>query len=287
MAVAVVPLDEPQFALDELEFALKSGAKLSGLRIVPPAADRPATSSSIRSGRDCRNRTLPSSCTSAALPCNWTGHGRTTAVHDRRLDGRRREPPHQGRRRAARGPGNVPLDDARSTACSSAFPSCAADVSSSAPDGCRRCSCGWTGWPRFGAGPTPTSRASRASRQEQLTQQMAFTPFVFEEVGALIDQSNPDLYLFSTDYPHTEGGRNPIARFETSLGTRPTRFAIDSTRRIFCDLSRSAGLITPRATIFADSGGGPETPPPLLLQCTSPSISIRLARGSDASGGFA
>ena len=53
---------------------------------------------------------------------------------------------------------------------------------------------------------------------EQLTQQMAFTPFVFEDVGALIDQSNPDLYLFSTDYPHTEGGRNPIARFETSLG---------------------------------------------------------------------
>jgi predicted TIM-barrel fold metal-dependent hydrolase len=55
---------------------------------------------------------------------------------------------------------------------------------------------------------------------EQLTQQMAFTPFVFEDVGALIDQSNPELYLFSTDYPHTEGGRNPIARFETSLGDR-------------------------------------------------------------------
>jgi hypothetical protein len=49
---------------------------------------------------------------------------------------------------------------------------------------------------------------------------MAFTPFVFEDVGALIDQSNPDLYLFSTDYPHTEGGRNPIARFETALGNR-------------------------------------------------------------------
>jgi hypothetical protein len=39
-------------------------------------------------------------------------------------------------------------------------------------------------------------------------------------VGALIDQSNPELYLFSTDYPHTEGGRNPIARFESALGNR-------------------------------------------------------------------
>ena len=49
---------------------------------------------------------------------------------------------------------------------------------------------------------------------------MAFTPFVFEEVGAFIDQSNPDLYLFSSDYPHIEGGRNPIGRFESTLGER-------------------------------------------------------------------
>lgn len=54
---------------------------------------------------------------------------------------------------------------------------------------------------------------------EQLSQQMAFTPFVFEDVGALIEQSNDDLYLFSSDYPHTEGGRDPIGRFERSLTT--------------------------------------------------------------------
>ncbi len=55
---------------------------------------------------------------------------------------------------------------------------------------------------------------------QQLTQQMAFTPFVFEAVGDLIDQSSPELYLFSSDYPHIEGGRDPIARFETALGDR-------------------------------------------------------------------
>ena len=37
---------------------------------------------------------------------------------------------------------------------------------------------------------------------EQMTEQLAFTPFVFEEVGRFIDQSNADLYLFSSDYPH-------------------------------------------------------------------------------------
>jgi predicted TIM-barrel fold metal-dependent hydrolase len=55
---------------------------------------------------------------------------------------------------------------------------------------------------------------------QQMTQQLAFTPFVFEEVGLFIDQSNPDLYLFSSDYPHIEGGRNPIGRFESALGER-------------------------------------------------------------------
>jgi predicted TIM-barrel fold metal-dependent hydrolase len=63
-------------------------------------------------------------------------------------------------------------------------------------------------------------KAFTRTPSEQLSQQMAFTPFVFEDVGGFIDESNEDLYLFSTDYPHIEGGRNPIARFETSLGAR-------------------------------------------------------------------
>jgi predicted TIM-barrel fold metal-dependent hydrolase len=52
---------------------------------------------------------------------------------------------------------------------------------------------------------------------QQLTDQMGFTPFPHEDVANLIDQSNADLYLFSSDYPHIEGGRNPIGKFEKSL----------------------------------------------------------------------
>jgi predicted TIM-barrel fold metal-dependent hydrolase len=63
-------------------------------------------------------------------------------------------------------------------------------------------------------------QAWKRTPSEQIAEQLAFTPFVFEAVGDLIDQSNADLYLFSTDYPHIEGGRNPIARFETALGDR-------------------------------------------------------------------
>jgi predicted TIM-barrel fold metal-dependent hydrolase len=74
---------------------------------------------------------------------------------------------------------------------------------------------------------------------EQLTEQMAFTPFVFEDVGRFIDQSNPDLYLFSSDYPHVEGGRDPIGRFEKSLGARSeevrSSFYTENFLRIFPD----------------------------------------------------
>ena len=55
---------------------------------------------------------------------------------------------------------------------------------------------------------------------QQLTEQMGFTPFPHEDVSNLIDQSNADLYLFSSDYPHVEGGRNPIGKFEKSLQDR-------------------------------------------------------------------
>ena len=55
---------------------------------------------------------------------------------------------------------------------------------------------------------------------QQLTEQMGFTPFPHENVADLIDQSNADLYLFSSDYPHVEGGRNPIGRFESTLTER-------------------------------------------------------------------
>ncbi|MFL5296211.1 MAG: amidohydrolase family protein [Phenylobacterium sp.] len=79
---------------------------------------------------------------------------------------------------------------------------------------------------------------------EQLTRQLAFTPFVFEAVGDLIDQSSPDLYLFSTDYPHIEGGRNPIGRFEAALGERSEavreKFYSENFLRIFPDARADA-----------------------------------------------
>ena len=52
---------------------------------------------------------------------------------------------------------------------------------------------------------------------QQLREQFGFTPFVFEDVGRLVGQTGSDYYLFSSDYPHMEGGRDPLGRFEASL----------------------------------------------------------------------
>jgi hypothetical protein len=52
---------------------------------------------------------------------------------------------------------------------------------------------------------------------EYVHRQLWFTPFPTEPVGWLIEQSGDDLYLFSSDYPHPEGGRDPLARFEHTL----------------------------------------------------------------------
>ena len=54
---------------------------------------------------------------------------------------------------------------------------------------------------------------------EQIAQQLRFTPYPFEDVTQLVSESNPDLYMFSSDYPHAEGGRDPIGRFSRSTET--------------------------------------------------------------------
>jgi predicted TIM-barrel fold metal-dependent hydrolase len=63
----------------------------------------------------------------------------------------------------------------------------------------------------------PELAALSRKPSQQIIDQIAFTPFVYENVGELIRQSDERLYMFSSDYPHPEGGRAPLARFEASL----------------------------------------------------------------------
>jgi predicted TIM-barrel fold metal-dependent hydrolase len=52
---------------------------------------------------------------------------------------------------------------------------------------------------------------------DYLRRQVKFTPFPTEPVGWLIEQAGDEMFLFSSDYPHPEGGHDPLGRFEASL----------------------------------------------------------------------
>lgn len=53
--------------------------------------------------------------------------------------------------------------------------------------------------------------------REYVRRQVRATPYPTEDVGWIIEQAGPEVCLFSSDYPHVEGGRRPIERFERSL----------------------------------------------------------------------
>ncbi len=53
---------------------------------------------------------------------------------------------------------------------------------------------------------------------EYVQRQIRVTPYPTEDVGWVAAQGCEDVLLFSSDYPHVEGGRRPIERFERSLG---------------------------------------------------------------------
>jgi predicted TIM-barrel fold metal-dependent hydrolase len=49
--------------------------------------------------------------------------------------------------------------------------------------------------------------------------QLRVAPYPHEDAGWIIANSGEEMCLFSSDYPHIEGGRAPLKRFEESLGS--------------------------------------------------------------------
>lgn len=69
------------------------------------------------------------------------------------------------------------------------------------------------GWGRAEPHLTEYQRSPREMAIDQLT----FTTLPFEDVGALIRASTPDIYMFGTDYPHIEGSRDPLGKMLATL----------------------------------------------------------------------
>ena len=74
-------------------------------------------------------------------------------------------------------------------------------------------------------------RALSMRPSDYVHRQVRFTPYPTEDVGWIVEQGGADLVLFSSDYPHVEGGRNPLKRFEATTAGLSER----ARRRFYCD----------------------------------------------------
>jgi len=74
-------------------------------------------------------------------------------------------------------------------------------------------------------------RALTLRPSDYVRRQVRVTPYPTEDVGWIIANSGPEICVFSSDYPHVEGGRKPLERFEASLGDADETIR----RRFYCD----------------------------------------------------
>lgn len=68
----------------------------------------------------------------------------------------------------------------------------------------------------FGRTEEPLRRLTRKP-SEYVREHLTFTPFPGEDVGWMIRAAGPELFMFSSDYPHPEGTRDPLGKFEAKL----------------------------------------------------------------------
>lgn len=80
------------------------------------------------------------------------------------------------------------------------------------------------GWMRnldaaFGAFRKNEERLQKLSMapSDFVRRQVRVTPYPHEDTGWIIRNSGPEVCMFSSDYPHVEGGRNPLKRFDAAL----------------------------------------------------------------------
>ena len=85
-------------------------------------------------------------------------------------------------------------------------------------------------------------RTLELTPSEYVHRHLKFTPFAGEPVGWMIEQAGPDLFMFSSDYPHPEGGKDPLAKFKEALWTTGG----DAQSRFYHD--NMAELLSGRAT---------------------------------------
>ena len=80
---------------------------------------------------------------------------------------------------------------------------------------------------------------------EYVHRQIRVTPFPTEPTGWIIENTGDDICMFSSDFPHVEGGRNPLRRFDNEIEDLSDEIKDKFFRQNFEDLMGSAisGLV--------------------------------------------
>lgn len=217
VAVGVVPLDDPEAARAEVEFAIQAGCGAIWLPAAP-AGDRSPGHPDL----DPVWRRLAETGTPFMLHVGATAPVLQPAYHD---NGHPRPKDWLGGGENLRAKDFFALSFApQNFLCSLALdgvfdrhPALRGGVielgAGWVPDMLRRLDQAWRGWrktdPVVGGLSMPPSQFIRRA--------VRFTPFATEDAGTIIREGGPELFLFSSDFPHPEGTKNPIERFEATF----------------------------------------------------------------------
>lgn len=216
--VAFVPLDNPERAMDLLEKALEDGA---GAVLVPanaPAGER----SPGHTVYDAFWRRLQEANIPFTLHIGPGTMSQPTAYHN---NGRERAPDLHG------GGENIRFGDypclgyapqmfltamvydgvfERFPALRGAVVECGAGW---VPEFLRQLDGGYRSFKRT----DPYLQAMELLPSEYIRRAVKFTPFPSEDVGRMINDAGAELFMFSSDYPHPEGTKDPLGKFDASL----------------------------------------------------------------------
>ena len=111
-----------------------------------------------------------------------------------------------------------PWPPSSSTVCSSDSRDCGSESSSRGRSGFPRGCARWSRRSRPSARHEDRLRALNLRPSDYVHRQIRFTPYPTEDVGWIIDQAGADLVMFSSDYPHVEGGRRPTRALRGLVG---------------------------------------------------------------------
>ncbi|AIT82086.1 amidohydrolase family protein [Novosphingobium pentaromativorans] len=79
-----------------------------------------------------------------------------------------------------------------------------------------------------------TGWAMELSPSEYVMRNIRVVPFEFEDVGGYIKRFGlEDVYVYGSDFPHIEGGKNPMGRFNESINAAGLGDAVK--RKFFCE----------------------------------------------------